>query len=66
MSPILTGIFGIAAMIIMFMTQMPVAFVMALVGFIGVSLMASPNAGLILLSRSFYDTFASYDLTTIP
>ncbi len=45
---------------------MPVAFVMALVGFIGVSLMASPNAGLILLSRSFYDTFASYDLTTIP
>jgi len=66
MSPILTGIFGIAAMIIMFMTQMPVAFVMALVGFIGVSLMVSPNAGLILLSRSFYDTFASYDLTTIP
>ncbi|EIM62779.1 TRAP transporter large permease [Desulfobacter postgatei] len=66
MSPILTGIFGIAAMIFMFMTQMPVAFVMALVGFIGVSLMASPNAGLILLSRSFYDTFASYDLTTIP
>lgn len=66
MSPILAGIIGIAAMITMFMTQMPVAFVMALVGFIGISLMISPNAALILLSRSFYDTFASYDLTTIP
>lgn len=66
MSPVLAGIIGIAAMIIMFMTQMPVAFVMALVGFIGFSFMTSPDAGLVLLSRNIYETFASYDLTTIP
>jgi len=53
-------------MIIMFMSQMPVAFVMALVGFLGFSIMTSPDAGLVLLSRNIYETFASYDLTTIP
>jgi len=66
MSPVLAGIVGVAAMIIMFMTQMPVAFVMALVGFVGFSFMTSPDAGLVLLSRNIYETFASYDLTTIP
>ncbi|NWH04124.1 TRAP transporter large permease [Desulfobacter latus] len=66
MSPVVAGIVGIAAMIIMFMTQMPVAFVMALVGFLGFSIMTSPDAGLVLLSRNIYETFASYDLTTIP
>ncbi len=66
MSPILAGIGGIAIMLIMFMTRMPVAFVMALVGFAGFSLMISPSAGLVLLSRNVYETFASYDLTTIP
>lgn len=66
MSPVLAGIIGIAVMIIMFMTQMPVAFVMALVGGIGFSLMTNPDAGLVLLSRNIYETFASYDLTTIP
>jgi len=66
MSPILAGICGIAIMLLMFMTRMPVAFVMALVGFAGFSLMISPQAGLVLLSRNVYETFASYDLTTIP
>jgi tripartite ATP-independent transporter DctM subunit len=28
--------------------------------------MTSPDAGLVLLSRNIYETFASYDLTTIP
>ena len=66
MSPILAGICGILIMLLMFMTRMPVAFVMALVGFAGFSLMISPSAGLVLLSRNVYETFASYDLTTIP
>ena len=66
MSPILAGICGILIMLLMFMTRMPVAFVMALVGFAGFSLMVSPSAALVLLSRNVYETFASYDLTTIP
>ena len=66
MSPALIGILGVTIMLIMFMTRMPVAFVMALVGFGGFSLMISPDAGLVLLSRSVYETFSSYDLTTVP
>jgi len=66
MSPTFIGIIGIIIMILMFMTRMPVAFVMASVGFVGFSVMVTPNAGLVLLSRNVYETFASYDLTTIP
>ncbi|MDD9302569.1 MAG: TRAP transporter large permease [Desulfobacter sp.] len=66
MSPVLAGICGIMIMLFMFMTRMPVAFVMALVGVAGFSLMISPSAALVLLSRNVYETFSSYDLTTIP
>ncbi|HCY85974.1 MAG TPA: C4-dicarboxylate ABC transporter permease [Desulfobacteraceae bacterium] len=66
MSPTLIGVLGIAFMILMFLTQMPVAFVMAAVGFAGFSIMVNPDAGLVILSRNVYETFASYDLTTIP
>jgi len=66
MSPTLIGILGILIMILMFLTRMPVAFVMATVGFVGFSVMISTDAGLVLLSRNIYETFDSYDLTTIP
>ncbi len=66
MSPTIIGILGITIMILMFLTRMPVAFVMAIVGFVGFSTMITHNAGLALLSRNVYDVFGSYDLTTIP
>jgi len=66
MSPTIIGIIGIAIMLLLFMTRMPVAFVMAIVGFVGFSVMITTNAGLVLLSRNVYDVFGSYDLTTIP
>jgi len=66
MSPTIIGIIGIVIMIAMFLTRMPVAFVMASVGFVGFSVMITPQAGLSLLSRNVYEVFASYDLTTIP
>jgi tripartite ATP-independent transporter DctM subunit len=66
MSPTLIGIIGILIMLLMFLTRMPVAFVMATVGFVGFSIVISTDAGLVLLSRNIYETFDSYDLTTIP
>jgi tripartite ATP-independent transporter DctM subunit len=66
MSPTFIGITGIIIMILMFLTRMPVAFVMATVGFVGFSCVISTDAGLVLLSRNIYETFDSYDLTTIP
>jgi C4-dicarboxylate transporter, DctM subunit len=66
MSPTLIGIIGIIIMVAIFMTRMPVAYVMAFVGFVGFSILISSKGGLNLLSRNIYDAFSSYDLTTIP
>jgi len=66
MNPTLVGIIGIALMIVVFMSRMPVAYVMTLVGFLGFSVLISVKGGLILLSRNIYESFSSYGLTTIP
>ncbi len=66
MSPTLIGIIGIVFMLFIFMTRMPVAYVMALVGFLGFAFMISLQGGLNLLSRNVYESFSSYGLTTIP
>ncbi len=66
MSPSTVGIIGIVIMLIIFMTQMPVAYVMTLVGFAGFSYLISIDAGLNLMPRVFFDSFSAYELTTIP
>ncbi len=66
MSPTWIGIIGIALMIAIFFSRMPVAYVMAIVGFLGFSHLTSFNAGLKLLSRDIYDVYSSYGLTIIP
>lgn len=66
MDPTLVGIIGISVMIIIFFSRMPVAYVMAMIGYLGFSLMISTKGGLNLVSRSIYEVFSSYGLTTIP
>ena len=66
MSSSLIGIIGIVVMVAIFMTRMPVAYVMATVGFIGFSIMSSTHASLNLLAKDYYEVFSSYGLTTIP
>jgi TRAP-type C4-dicarboxylate transport system permease large subunit len=66
MNPTLIGIIGILVMLFIFMSRMPVAYVMAMIGYLGFSIMISGKGGLNLLSRNIYDVFASYGLTTIP
>lgn len=66
MEPAVAGVIGVGVMLLLFATRMPVAYVMTLVGFVGFSSLISMKGGLNLLSRSFYDTFSSYGLSTIP
>ena len=66
MSPTTIGIIGIAVMILIFFSRMPVAYVMTMIGFLGFSFMISTKGGLNLLSRNIYEAFSSYGLTTIP
>jgi tripartite ATP-independent transporter DctM subunit len=66
MDPTLIGIIGILVMVLIFLSRMPVAYVMAMIGYLGFSIMISGKGGLNLLSRNIYDVYASYGLTTIP
>jgi C4-dicarboxylate transporter, DctM subunit len=62
----LIGIIGTVLMIALFFTRMPVAYCMTFVGFVGFSVVVSPNAGLNLLARDMFEVFSSYGLTVIP
>jgi tripartite ATP-independent transporter DctM subunit len=66
MSPTLIGLIGIVVMLLLFLSRMPVAYVMGIIGYLGFSIMISFKGGLNLLSRNIYDVFSSYGLTTIP
>jgi tripartite ATP-independent transporter DctM subunit len=45
---------------------MPVAFVMALIGFLGFAYMTSVQAALSILGKDFWVMFSSYSLTVVP
>lgn len=66
MTPTQIGILGIVIMVLVFMTRMPVAYVMAIIGFLGFSTLTSFKAGLNLMARDYYEVFSSYGLTTVP
>jgi len=60
----LTGI--LMLLILLFCFGIPVGFAMAIVGFLGFSLVISFKAGLNMLSSVLWDTFSAYGLTVIP
>ncbi len=66
MNPTSVGVIGILIMVAIFFTKMPVAYVMTMVGFIGFSILMSVDSALNFLPSNFYDSFISYDLSTIP
>lgn len=66
MSPEAVGIVGILAMLGLFLMRVPVAFAMALVGFVGFAWLNDLPSALSLLPQDFLDTISSYPLSTIP
>ncbi len=66
MSPEIAGIVGIALLLLLFLLRMPVAFAMALVGFVGFAYLSSLDPALSLLSQDIFETFSSYPLSVIP
>lgn len=67
MEPITIGFIGLAAlMIILFCTNMPVGFAMALVGFCGFAAVVNPKAAMSSMTSSLWEVFSSYGLTVIP
>jgi tripartite ATP-independent transporter DctM subunit len=61
-----TGIIGLALVLVLFLTGIELGFAMALVGFLGFSYIMSFKAGLNLLAKDLFDVTASYGFTVIP
>ena len=66
MSPSTIAIIGIVVLVSLFLMRMPVAYAMALIGFLGFALMTSVSAALSILAKDFWVMFSSYSLTVVP
>ena len=66
MSPLTTGIVGIAFLFLLFATGMPIAFVMTLIGWLGYIYLGSVDGGMHILGISFYAGGTTYTLSVIP
>jgi tripartite ATP-independent transporter DctM subunit len=66
MTPSTAAIISIVVLIFLFLLKMPVAYVMALVGFVGFIWVVSAPAALGIIAKGFWATFSSYDLTVVP
>ncbi|MGI6317391.1 MAG: TRAP transporter large permease [Dethiobacteria bacterium] len=66
MSPLAAGIVGILGFFILLILRMPIAYAMALVGFLGFSYLSSPSAAFRVVAKDIFSTFSSYSLSVIP
>ncbi len=66
MNPTTVGILGMAALVLLIFTRMPVGFLMAIIGFLGFAAVVSWDAALRLIANDMFSTFSSYNLTVIP
>lgn len=66
MNEVMIGITGLAVVLLMFLTGIELGFAMAIVGFLGFSIIVSTKAALNLLAKDVFDVFASYGFTVIP
>ena len=66
MNEVTIGIIGLAVILLMFLTGIELGFAMAIVGFVGFSIIVSTKAALNLLAKDVFDVFASYGFTVIP
>ena len=62
----MTGIVGIALLLVLFLLKMPVAFAMTLVGVAGFAYLTGWEPALGLLTQDIFETFSSYPLSVIP
>jgi len=66
MNEITAGLLAIILFFILLGLKMPIAFAMAVAGFLGFSYIVSPEAAFRVVSKDIYSTFSSYTLSVIP
>ena len=60
------GIIGIVVLLIFLFSNMPVGFVMSMIGFLGFSYLKGWGPGLSILVKDYFEMFSSHGLTVIP
>ncbi|MFH1152947.1 MAG: TRAP transporter large permease [Pseudomonadota bacterium] len=60
------GVIGIVILLIMLFSNMPVGFVMGMIGFLGFSYLKGWVPGLSILTKDFFEMFSSHSLSVIP
>jgi len=60
------GVIGIAVLVLLLFSRMPVGFVMALVGVMGFGLLVSFDAAFNMMVKDIFSVFGSYSLTVVP
>ena len=66
MTPLQVGIFGCILLFVLLAASLPVAFAMAVVGFVGFAVIVNTHAAASMMTVELYETFTSYSLTVIP
>lgn len=66
MEPLTIGLIGIFCMMLLLILRMPIGLGLAVVGFLGFSLLSTGTAGFSMLAMVAYKTGASYTLSVIP
>ena len=66
MNPVTVGILGSILLVFLLFLGMPIAFVMMLVGFLGIGYLTSINAALPVIANTVYETASFYPYTIIP
>ncbi len=66
MSETMIGIIGVLGLFVLFLTGMEMAFAMAIVAFIGYSILTTPQAGLFMMANDFHANFENYGMTVVP
>ncbi len=66
MNPTTVGLIGILSFFFLIIIRVPIAYAMALIGFIGFSYLVSVPAAISLVSTDLFSTFSSYSLSVIP
>ena len=66
MDPVIVGVLGSCFLFLLLLIGMPIAFSLMLVGFLGISYLASIKAALPLLARTVYEASSHYPYTIIP
>jgi tripartite ATP-independent transporter DctM subunit len=66
LDPILAGVIGTVLVFLLLFLGMPIAFALMLVGFAGISYLASLEAALPIAARTVYEVSAYYPYTVIP